>query len=409
MSRLVVNPDAPEAWAIELHPGTLSLGRSAENDFPIEHPSVSTAHCQITVSDSGTWLKDLGSTAGTFVDGELVEETKLKGGQLIRMGEVVMRFESDAPHDRSSSVGSLQVQPPIAPAMPSVARVFCKFHPRTLARVACAKCGQNFCDFCVTIRSVEGVSRKFCRTCGSECSPLQPQVTAAQPPPPGFSTLLPRAFLYPFQGSGVMLLGAGTVCFYLLGHLPLLGVIITGYLFNYAKSIITSTASGRPDPPDWPDFGDWKDDILMPYLQLFGLLALAFGPALIIAVWRPGTETQVRVALFAALGFGALFAPMAMLALAMFDSFEVLNPIPLAWSILRVPVPYLITAAAFETVIVLYWFTDAPIRSLIPVPFVPGLISSFLYLYLVTVGMRMLGLLYLTHRDEFGWFGRLRR
>ena len=99
---------------------------------------------------------------------------------------------------------------------------------------------------------------------------------------------------------------------------------------------------------------------------------------------------------------------MAMLALAMFDSFEVLNPIPLAWSILRVPVPYLITAAAFETVIVLYWFTDAPIRSLIPVPFVPGLISSFLYLYLVTVGMRMLGLLYLTHRDEFGWFGRRR-
>src|SRR5437870_1863835 len=185
MSRLVVNPDAPEAWAIELQPGTVSLGRSAENNFHIEHPSVSTAHCQVTVSDSGTWLKDLGSTAGTFVDGELVEETKLKAGQIIRMGEIVMRFESDAPHDRSASVGSLPVQPPIAPSLPSVTSVFCKFHPRTLARFSCGKCGQNFCDFCVNIRSVEGGSRKFCRTCGSECSPLQPQVTAAQPPPPG--------------------------------------------------------------------------------------------------------------------------------------------------------------------------------------------------------------------------------
>ena len=95
-------------------------------------------------------------------------------------------------------------------------------------------------------------------------------------------------------------------------------MIITGYLFNYTKSIITSTASGRPDPPDWPDFGDWKDDILMPYLQLFGLLALAFGPALIIAVWRPGTETQVRIAhslahpgaIFAWVGFQfSLFIP----------------------------------------------------------------------------------------------------
>ena len=85
MSRLVVNPDAPEEWAIELQPGTISLGRSAENNFHIEHPSVSSAHCQVTVSDSGTWLKDLGSTAGTFVDGELVEETKLKTGQIIRI------------------------------------------------------------------------------------------------------------------------------------------------------------------------------------------------------------------------------------------------------------------------------------------------------------------------------------
>src|SRR5258708_15257802 len=120
MSRLLVNPDAPEAWAIELQPGTLSLGRSAENDFPIEHPSVSTSHCQVTVSDSGTWLKDLGSTTGTFVDDELVEETKLKTGQIIRIGEIVMRFESDMPQDRSASVGLLPVQPPVAPSLRGV-------------------------------------------------------------------------------------------------------------------------------------------------------------------------------------------------------------------------------------------------------------------------------------------------
>jgi hypothetical protein len=71
MPRLVVNPDSPEAWFIELQPGTISLGRSQQNDVPIEHPSVSSAHCQITVSKGSAWLKDLGSTAGTFVNDEL--------------------------------------------------------------------------------------------------------------------------------------------------------------------------------------------------------------------------------------------------------------------------------------------------------------------------------------------------
>jgi len=36
------------------------------------------------------------------------------------------------------------------------------------------------------------------------------------------------------------------------------------------------------------------------------------------------------------------------------------------------------------------------------------LITAFLNLYFVAVGMRVLGLLYLCHREEFGWFSRLR-
>ena len=114
--------------------------------------------------------------------------------------------------------------------------------------------------------------------------------------PPKFFASLPRAFLYPFQGNGVILLVAGTVFFYLLGHLPFIGLILTGYLFAYAKSIITSTAEGRKDPPDWPDFGDWKEDILVPYLQLVALVILSFGPAFIIGLWRPGTAAETRIA-----------------------------------------------------------------------------------------------------------------
>jgi len=409
MPRLVVNPDSPEAWSIELHPGAISLGRGPDNDFPLEHSSVSSSHCRITVSDDGVWLKDLGSTAGTFVNDELVEEARLGPGQTLRLGDIVMRFESEAPERKT---------PPVAPPMPlpttplkgAAAGARCKFHPRILARFACPQCQHSFCDLCVTTRPVDGAPRPFCRHCGAECQAVQPiQPRLDQPkPPPGFLASLPGALLYPFRGSGYILLIAGTAFFYLLGSLPLIGLLLAGYLFAYAKSIITSTAAGGKDPPDWPDFSSWKDDILLPYLQMAALVVLYFGPAFVLRWWRPGTESQAHLAFLAALGFGALFAPMGMLALAMFDTVAALNPIALTWSILRVPLHYLVAAAAFETVVLLYWFAAAALQELVPVPFVPGLIASFLNLYVVSVGMRILGLLYVSNQDKFGWFSRLR-
>ena len=81
----------------------------------------------------------------------------------------------------------------------------------------------------------------------------------------------------------------------------------------------------------------------------------------------------------------------------------------MAWSILRVPLHYLVAAAAFEAVFLLYWFAAGALRRLVPVPYLPDLISSFLNLYFLLVGMRILGLLYLTNQNKFGWFSRLRR
>lgn len=405
MPRLVVNPDSPEAWPIELQPGTTSLGRSQENDFPLEHPSIASFHCRITVSDTGTCLKDLGSTTGTFVNDELVEEARLKPGQTLRLGEVAMRFESEAPEDNPPPA-TPPLPPRISPLPVAVSSSLCKFHPKTPARFARAQCQRAFCDLCVATRLVNGVARRFCRHCGSECQPLQPRLEPARPLP-GFYASLPRALLYPFQGNGVILLIAGTAFFYILNFLPLIGLLFAGYLFAYAKSIITSTANGQADPPDWPEFSDWKEDILVPYGQVIALGLLYFGPACLIGLWRPGTETEARIAYFVALGFGAFFAPMGILALAMFDTVAVLNPIALAWSILRVPLHYLVAAAAFEAVFLIYWFAASGLQALVPVPFVPDLIAGFCDLYVISVGMRILGLLYVNNQDNFGWFTRL--
>jgi len=177
-------------------------------------------------------------------------------------------------------------------------------------------------------------------------------------------------------------------------------------LFSYAKRIITSTAQGEVEPPDWPDFNDWREDILMPFAQFVGLVVLSFGPALILRWWQPGSPVFARAATIIAAGLGALLAPMGTLSLAMFDSIGALNPIALVWSIGRAPLHYLVAAATFEIVAGIYFVAGNRISSLMPVLILPGLISGFVNLYLIVVGMRILGLFYVSKKTELGWFNR---
>lgn len=71
-----------------------NVGRADYNDIVIADPSVSTMHAKLQ-SRGGVWvLADLGSTNGTFVDGELVtDEVALGPGALVRFGEVTALFE----------------------------------------------------------------------------------------------------------------------------------------------------------------------------------------------------------------------------------------------------------------------------------------------------------------------------
>src|SRR3974390_1034783 len=95
--RLVVNPGSPQQWEIPLRAGINHLGRSENNDFQVTHPSVSGSHCQITVTEKETLIRDLGSTNGTFVQGTPVVEAALENGPSVRRGDGGMVFYSAPP------------------------------------------------------------------------------------------------------------------------------------------------------------------------------------------------------------------------------------------------------------------------------------------------------------------------
>lgn len=92
--RLIINVGTPQAWEIQLRAGVNRIGRGADNDFVINHQSISTHHCEITLSGETVTLKDLGSTNGTFVERVPVTEFRLANGQNLQFGAIAAKFEA---------------------------------------------------------------------------------------------------------------------------------------------------------------------------------------------------------------------------------------------------------------------------------------------------------------------------
>lgn len=93
----------------------LVLGRRENSDLRLPEPHVSRAHALIRRQSGAIWLEDLGSTGGTFVNGEpIVGPHALRHGDLVRFGSVETRFEDRGSQmDREDATEMLE---PVAPA-----------------------------------------------------------------------------------------------------------------------------------------------------------------------------------------------------------------------------------------------------------------------------------------------------
>ena len=88
-----------------------TVGRLADNALQIDDGSVSSRHAEIELEADVFHLHDLGSTNGTFVNGEQVTDAVLRHGDEVRFGvvEAVFNGEEEAPDQplpASTSVAS---------------------------------------------------------------------------------------------------------------------------------------------------------------------------------------------------------------------------------------------------------------------------------------------------------------
>ncbi len=95
---VVSGPDAGQVLTLDASgPSRALLGQSPVCVLRLSDAKVSRRHASVSVMGDHVELRDLGSTNGTTVNGVLVREAILVGGEAIRVGDTVLSVQREAP------------------------------------------------------------------------------------------------------------------------------------------------------------------------------------------------------------------------------------------------------------------------------------------------------------------------
>ncbi len=108
-SWLVVLDGEVETERRELTDASVSLGRTQLNDWPLPDARVSKEHAVIERAGNEWAIRDLGSTNGTSVNGERVQERVLVDGDVIEIGSFALRFDEEAIEAAAPPTSTLQI------------------------------------------------------------------------------------------------------------------------------------------------------------------------------------------------------------------------------------------------------------------------------------------------------------
>jgi predicted component of type VI protein secretion system len=120
MSAQLVPINAGSAPAVQISRPVILIGRHPECDVRIDSPQVSRRHCCVAMAYDRLVIRDLGSRNGVRVNGQVVDEARLKHGDEVAIGQFLYRLEYFEPAPQPTRPPRPTVAPPSAKTPPPI-------------------------------------------------------------------------------------------------------------------------------------------------------------------------------------------------------------------------------------------------------------------------------------------------
>jgi hypothetical protein len=173
MARLLIKTEGLDQRTLVLRLGVNHVGRDPDCELCLDHPTVSSLHCELALTADGVYIRDCDSTNGTFINGEPVMEAWLDVGQKLRFGDVELLVEST---DASVAIPQFERPRQTAPVPVVLADgvLSCPHHVETPATYKCTYCREVMCNACVHVMRRKGGAPLFlCVVCSHKCELIQ--------------------------------------------------------------------------------------------------------------------------------------------------------------------------------------------------------------------------------------------
>jgi len=92
MARLILSLDGQVMAEYNMNKERYTVGRLPDNDIRIDNPAVSGHHSLVINILNDSFLEDLNSTNGTYVNGKLIKKHALQHGDVVTVGHHQLRF-----------------------------------------------------------------------------------------------------------------------------------------------------------------------------------------------------------------------------------------------------------------------------------------------------------------------------
>ena len=441
MGLLRVTSDQLKGAEFILSDEPVKVGRSRDNGIRLPHKSVSRHHAVVTEENGRLQVKDLASTYGSYVNEDKVSEGTVEDGDVLRLGRIRLTYQtnilapppgtpaavmdkmaaelesaepaSPAPvveAEPDAGVPDPEDPPPASSAKSSFEDKPCDKHPANNLSLVCPKCHLKFCDECVNKLEVSGKERKICPYCKESCQSLQFQLASEQRRRNlhrgSLFQCLGDVFKFPLSAEGIWLLLIGSIIYVVLDFVAKfdyrVAIVASGYLMAYIVKIIQATAAGEDELPGWPDFTDWKAQIVQPLLMFLTAAAASFLPLLIYGFMAGWQDLRLMIIL-PTVAWGLLYMPVGLLAVATKKDFAAINPFVVMPGMVKLYSQYMLASVLLFAMVIARYFLDNLFVTYVTVPFVPVLLSAVVSLYFLGVELRMLGLMYQVNHGDLGW------